>query len=83
MPKTPYSQKAPVSVMVLIRVSTVEAMMRSSAKSFPLPSGASNGNITGVFTRGNEAQTDEASNTVERRPVPAHTRQRQREEFDQ
>jgi hypothetical protein len=32
IPKTPYSQKVPVSVIVLIRVRTVEAMMRSSTQ---------------------------------------------------
>ena len=37
MPNAAYSQKVPVSVMVLIRVSTVEAMRRSSAQWVMLP----------------------------------------------
>ena len=36
-PKTPYSQEGPVSVIVLIRVSTVEATMRSSTQWVMLP----------------------------------------------
>ena len=37
MPKAAYSQKVSVSVIVLIRVSTVEAMMRSSTQWVMLP----------------------------------------------
>ena len=37
MPKAAYSQKVPVSVMALIRVSTVEAIIRSSTQWVILP----------------------------------------------